>query len=278
MISSEHNSLVQSLQRMKKKRGREESGGYFIEGLRSVREGILSSAELQQLVVSESFIGSPAFQDIRSLCSSTYTKDVELLISVVSDRIYTKITELESPQGIGAIFTTPRISLEELTEQPGCCHLILLENLQDPGNMGTIIRTADAAGVDGILCTKGCVDPYNAKVLRSTVGSIFHLPLVFLEGGKTPEETTRFLQGRGFRVLAAHPRSKVQYFEEDLTGKTVIVIGNEANGISEAMRDACDSLITIPMPGKAESLNASVAASLMMYEVVRQNMHVERER
>ncbi len=250
-----------------------------MEGLRSVREGITSSAELRQLVVSESFTRSPAFLEIRSLCSSTYAKDVEFIIAVVTDRIYAKISDLESPQGIGALFAVPQISLCALTERSSCRQLLLLENLQDPGNMGTIIRTADAAGIDGILCTKGCVDPYNAKVLRSTVGSVFHLPLVSLDKSMDdPRELTAFLRQRGFRICAAHPRSNIRYFDEDLTGKNVIVVGNEANGISEAMKQSCDRLLTIPMPGRAESLNASVAAALILYEVVRQNIQESKER
>lgn len=142
----------------------------------------------------------------------------------------------------------------------------MLENIQDPGNMGTIIRTADAAAFDGIICTKGCVDVYNSKVLRSTAGSVFHIPIIqYLRNDDiSSKRLAGQLKAEGYTVYAAHPRGETSCFEEPFEGKSVIVIGNEANGVSSEMLLSCDRLLTIPMPGKAESLNASVAAALMI--------------
>ncbi|MBQ8828032.1 MAG: RNA methyltransferase [Clostridia bacterium] len=249
---------------MSKKKSREESGCFFVEGLRGVCDAVSAGAEVRHLVVSESFLDSALADELKNLKDSAETFTAESVLLPVSDSVYEYITETEAPQGIGAV-----IEMKTVTEISGT-RLLLLENMQDPGNMGTVIRTADAAGFDGIICMRGCVDIYNPKVLRSTVGSMFHIPIIRRD---SPEDTVSVvvaeLKNDGYTLYAAHPRGGACCFDEDFRGKTVIVIGNEANGITEEMLNACDKLLTIPMPGKSESLNASVAAAIMMYETVR---------
>lgn len=146
-------------------------------------------------------------------------------------------------------------------------NIVILDSIQDPGNMGTIIRTADAAGFRGIIISKGCVDPYNPKVLRTTMGSIFHIPLHLCDNLK---KTLTEIKASNIRIYATHLKGSKNYYETDMTGNVAIIIGNEANGISNESQLMADELIRIPMPGKAESLNASVAAGLLMYESLRQ--------
>ena len=152
---------------------------------------------------------------------------------------------------------------------PGYDKIILMENVQDPGNMGTVIRTADAAGFNCVICTKGCVDIYNPKVLRSTVGSVFRMPVITTD--KTGREIAEEMKDLGFAALATVPVGGVNCFEEDYKGKILLVIGNEANGISEETVKICDKKVTIPMPGGTESLNASVAAAVLIYEILRKH-------
>ena len=143
--------------------------------------------------------------------------------------------------------------------------------MNDPGNLGTVIRTAHAAGVDGVILSKGSVDLYNSKVLRSTMGSVFKIPIV---QSADINETVEYMHKCGIKLFAAHLKGKKQHFQADYTKGCAFMLGNEARGLSEDSAMLCDELIKIPMPGGAESLNASVAAAVLMYEVVRQKLNV----
>jgi len=267
MITSDQNRSVRFIIGLKKKKNREENSCFFIEGFKAVEEAIASSASIKQIVASENFMSSDAYTEIQNIYCSTYQQNVEHVLLPVNDSIFNKMSETETPQGIGAIVEIILSSYENLIEKSK--NIVLLENIQDPGNMGTIIRTADAAGFDGIIYTKGCVDIFNSKVLRSTVGSVFHVPFTICPD---IEETVSSLKDCNFTIYGAHPRGGICYFDENFTQKNVIVIGNEGNGISDELLGICDKLLTIPMPGKSESLNASVAAALMMYEVAKKQI------
>lgn len=143
---------------------------------------------------------------------------------------------------------------------------ILLENIQDPGNMGTIIRTADAADADGVFLSKGCVDIYNPKAVRSTMGSIFHLPIF------TDVDLKELVNKINVETVAAHLKGDKTPYDINMKKGIAIMIGNEGNGLSNELSEKADNLVKIPMPGKAESMNAGVAASIMIYEAVRQRM------
>jgi len=267
MITSDQNRSVRFIIGLKKKKNREESNSFFIEGYKAVEEAINSSAIIKQIVVSENFMSSESYTEIQNIYCSTYKQNVEHVLLPVNDNIFSRMSETETPQGVGAvveIMLTPFIELINKSK-----NLVLLENIQDPGNMGTIIRTADAAGFDGAIFTKGCVDIFNSKVIRSTVGSVFHVPFAVCP---ETEETITKLREYNFTIYGAHPRGGTCYFDENFTSKNVIVIGNEGNGISDELLCSCDKLLTIPMPGKSESLNASVAAALMMYEVAKKQI------
>ena len=266
MITSTQNPQIKFIRSLSKRKFREENGCFFIEGLRSVGEGIKSGANIRTLILAESFVKSEFYAEFKKTADSVDFVPTESVLFEVTDEVYRSVTETETPQGIGAVFEIPKAA--SITGDS----IIMLENLQDPGNMGTIIRTADAAGFDAIICTKGCVDVYNSKVLRSTTGSVFHIPVLQLPGSGGIGGIADALHAKGYLLYAAHPRGEVSCFDEPFAGKSVIVIGNEANGLSDEMLSHCDRLVTIPMPGQAESLNASVAAALLIYEKRRKNM------
>ena len=145
---------------------------------------------------------------------------------------------------------------------------LLCDKLQDPGNLGTIIRTAHAAGVDGIILTKGTVDIYNEKTIRASMGSLFHIPVIYDDKDNT---IVKGLCNKGFSLLSTSLEGDKDFFEEDLSGKLIISVGNEGNGVSKEIYELSDKKVKIPMPGGAESLNVAIAASIILYEKVRQN-------
>ncbi|MGK0465958.1 TrmH family RNA methyltransferase, partial [Clostridium sp.] len=169
------------------------------------------------------------------------------------------------PQGIIAIV---RNKLVEIRYEDG--FYVLADKIQDPGNMGTIIRTAHAAGALGVIITKGTVDIYNEKTLRATMGSIFKMPVIYDSDLSTVEK----LRDDGFKLVTSSLECDKNFYDIHLKGKVIITVGNEGNGISEDVYAISDLKIKIPMPGGAESLNAAVAASIMIYEVVRQKNNI----
>ncbi len=264
---------IKEIEGLQKRRNRQNTGCFFLEGYRAVTEAISGGATIVQLVATETFVKSEEWQQIKKNYSSAYNKNAELVLLQVGDKSFAKLSETVTPQGVGAVIKMPEVSFEDVIESAassgsnGRFGLLVLENLQDPGNMGTVIRTADASGFYGIICSKDTVDVYNSKVLRSTVGSMFRLPIV--QSALTGAEIVRCLKQHGFETVAAHPRGGSSLFETEFPVTTAVCIGNEAGGLSDEILKACNTKVTIPMPGGTESLNASVAAALMMYEVRR---------
>ena len=148
---------------------------------------------------------------------------------------------------------------------------MVLDNLQDPGNLGTIVRTAEGAGVDAVFMSKDTVDIYNPKVIRSTMGSIYRMPVVYVEDLIALLDT---FKEKGIKSYAAHLDGKNSYDQESYEGGTAILIGNEGNGLREEISNAADIWVKIPMLGQVESLNAAIAASVMMFEVARQRRNI----
>ena len=259
IITSVKNEQVRALKKLELRKYREETGSFFMEGPHGVAEGLQNGAVLLRLVVDAGMAEDEECSRLIDIATAAGVPVTEL-----STAVFKYVCDTETPQGVGGVFALP--APFDVGVNKGDC-LLLLENLQNPGNMGTILRTADAAGFAGVICSKGCVDVFNPKTVRSTSGSLFRLPV--LQSRKNGPEAAAELRSHGFKVIAAHPRGGISYICEDFGGKVCIVIGNEANGISREMLDCCDETVTIPMPGGAESLNASVAAALMIYEAAR---------
>jgi len=263
-ITSNQNSLIKEVKSLKTRKYRDEKKMFFIEGTRFVEEAVKENADVVRVFVAEGQLNSSNEYVLRLL---TLIKANGYETVVLPDRLFKEITDTETPQGFLAVIKSKQYFLNDIA---GMNNLyIILESIQDPGNMGTIIRTADAAGIDGVILSKGCVDVYNPKVLRATMGSIFRMPVYYTQ---SVVETIKFLNSKKIKVCAAHLKGNQSYFDLDMRCNTAILIGNEANGISDESASNANSLVKIPMLGRAESLNASVAASILMYETVRQRL------
>ena len=182
----------------------------------------------------------------------------------MADSVFDAMAETVTPQGVLAIVEMPEYSLEQMIEKAGT--LLVLEDLQDPGNLGTMLRTAEAAGVAGVILSKKSVDVYNPKVIRSTMGAVYRVPFLYVEDFKG---LLCNLKEQKVRLLAAHLQGTKSFDKADYRGKVGILIGNEANGLSDEVSDLTEEKVIIPMAGNVESLNAAVAGALLMYEAFR---------
>lgn len=249
---SSSNEKIKHIKKLFKKREREKSGEFIIEGKRSVTDAIANGADISYIIFCEG--DSPLFDGSISQFST-------------DKKTYSEITDTESPQDMLAVAKIKPCSEDDILS--GAYDLLVLcDRVQDPGNAGTIIRTADAAGSSAVVLSPGCADLYNPKVIRSTMSSVFNLPI--LKDGDLLS-LIPILKKKGYRIFCgALKNDSVSLFDADFRGKCAIVIGNEGSGASEEVISMCEA-VKIPMRGKAESLNASVSAGILMYEILRQN-------
>jgi len=261
-ITSGQNPVIKEIKALKKRKYREERKLYFVEGLRFVAQAVEESRKIEKLLISEEFYIS---EKAKTLLMEVKQCDCECF--VLSNALFDEISETENPQGVLAVMKAESHAFDAQAVKNG--FLVILDSIQDPGNLGTIIRTADAAGADGIIVSKGSADVYNPKVLRSTMGSIFHIPIYISDN---IGDTIALLKTNGMKVYAAHLEGTLNYFDADLRGSAAVIIGNEASGISDMAAGCADGLLKIPMAGRAESLNASIAAGIIIYESLRQRM------
>ena len=180
--------------------------------------------------------------------------------------VFLKMCDTKTPQGVICIVSIPSYDEDIIFDKENGLYLIS-EGIRDPGNMGTVIRTAESAGVTAVILIKGSADPYQPKCIRSTMGSIYRLPVIYMEDTDT---LLSLLKKKGITSYASSPAAKNSFYEEDFRGKTAFWVGNEALGLSENALNGADRKILIPMEGSAESLNAAVSAGLLMYEALRQ--------
>lgn len=258
MITSTSNIQIKNLIKLQKNaRTRREQNAFVTEGRKMFEEAKALG------IVKRAYVGE-SYLDSLTVPREEYLKGIEY--EIVQDKVLKEAADTMTPQGIMAVVSKPSYELSDLLtgEQ---INLILLEDLRDPGNLGTIIRTAEGAGISGVIMSKETVDLFNPKVVRSTMGSIFRVLFLYAEDLFSVVEE---LKNSGVSIVATDLKGTHNYDEEDYSKKSAIVIGNEAKGISEAMREKADVLVKIPMCGKLESLNASVAAGIMMYEMFRQ--------
>ena len=198
-------------------------------------------------------------------------KDGGAVLETVSGEVFAKMSDTMAPQGILCVLGRPRFDRERILEkalrqkeEKGRPPLfLLLEDIQDPGNLGTMIRTAEGAGADALFMTGGTVDIYNPKTIRATMGSLYRVPFFYVDGLK---ETIELLRQRGITVYAAHLKGEKFYQEMDYAGGSAFLIGNEARGLRQETAECADCFLRIPMEGELESLNAAVAAALLMYQ------------
>ena len=257
MIESSTNAQIKKIQKLKKSaRNRRNEGLFIAEGVRLV-EDALAYRMVEKVYLSEN-VKEEYFDRL-----SHKLKEAD--IEYVSSKVFQEISDTESPQGVLAVVQMPGYDRSTVVEREDAA-VICLEDIQDPGNLGTIFRTAEGAGMSAVIMSAGCVDLFNPKVVRATMGAIFRLPFFITEN--MTKEAERLKQEH-FSVYAASLEGARLYTEETYEGKCAVIIGNEANGIKQETQQAATHKIKIPMEGQLESLNAAVSAALFMYEIHR---------
>ena len=255
VIESKDNALFKNTRKLKERKYRTKENKYIIEGFRLVQEAFKAKCSIEYLIVNEH--GKDKINDYLQ----EYVDNIK--IYELKNELFTQLVSTENTQGIIAVVNINN-SIKDIKGD----FYLLCDKVQDPGNLGTIIRTAHAAGVNAIILTKGTVDIYNDKTIRSTMGSIFYVPTIY-------DNELSFLKNlidEGFSLVATSLEESKNFFDEDLSGKVILSVGNEGNGISDEIFDLADKKVKIPMPGGAESLNVGVATSIILFEKVRQKL------
>ena len=260
IITSKDNENIKSIKKLKERKYRDLNNEYIIEGIKILKEAIQEKAVIKKIVICEE-------------CLANNIIDEKLLYEIakydclyVSKKIFEGLTDVSKPQGILAVVEKNNKKDINYTEDI----IVALDGLQDPGNLGTILRTLDSANLSQVVVSKDTVDAYNPKVVRSTMGAIFRVNIVETENLK---ETLKEMKRHKYKVMCTDLTASKNIYEVDYT-KKILVIGNEANGISKELLDMADEKIIIPMLGKTESLNASVATSIIVYEYVRRKIGI----
>lgn len=255
MITSASNGQVKNIIQLNRRgKARREQGVFVAEGRKMFSEA--PSEWIEKVYVSEALTGD----------AELMAQVRRLPYEIVAEPVFRQMSDTQTPQGILTVLKTPEYRLEEILDRENPL-LIVLEDLQDPGNAGTIFRTGEGAGISGVLLTRNCVDITNPKVIRSTMGSVYRMPFVYVEDVASLSEAFR---SRSIRTYAAHLQGKNTYDKEDYTQGSAFFIGNEGKGLTEEAAWTADTWIRIPMSGQVESLNAAMAAGILMYEAARQ--------
>ena len=258
-ITSKDNELIKHIRKLKDKKYRDESNEYIVEGVKLVEEAVKENAKIKQIIVCED-------------TTRTYEIPTHIMLEIakyeciyVSDKIFNIITQVTNPQGIMAIIEKNAQDAQiDYTQDI----IVVLDDVQDPGNLGTILRTVDSIGLNQIIVSKGTADAFNSKVVRSTMGAIFRIKIIEVED---LAQAIKEMRKHHFKLMVTSLQTENSIYDIDFN-KKIIVVGNEANGVSKEIQDMADEKAKIPMLGRTESLNASVAAGVVMYEYVRQKL------
>ncbi len=259
VISSKDNDLIKHIRKLKDKKYRDENHEYIIEGVKLIEEAVKENAEIKKVIVCDD-------------TTRTYEIPTNVMLEIakyecvyVTEKIFNLITQVTNPQGIMAI-VKKNVTNSEIDYSQDI--IVVLDGVQDPGNLGTILRTVDSVGLTQIIVSKETADAYNPKVVRSTMGAIFRVKIIESED---LQETIKQMKKHHFKLMVTSLQTNKSIYDMELN-KRIIVIGNEANGVSKALQDMADEKVKIPMLGKTESLNASVATGIILYEYVRQKI------
>lgn len=246
ILTSLKNPRVTAWRSLKEKKGRDEQNAFLVEGVRMVREALSSSFPVLAILLREGF--QPDFALPESAA-----------VYLLPENVFRSVCDTKTPQGIAAV-------LERRTREALGPRLLALDCVQDPGNVGTMIRSADAAGFDGVILGPDCADLFSPKVLRSTMGSIFRLGFSF---PASLAESLYQYRNSGYSVISSQLDGDSFYDRKNVSDSLILIIGNEGNGISDAVKSCATHHLRLPMRGGAESLNAAVAAGIMMYDLTR---------
>jgi len=256
IITSKDNEIIKNVRKLKEKKYRDLNNEYIVEGVKMIKEAILEEAKIKLIVVCEDNANSGAI-------------DKKLLYEIakyeciyVSKKVFDLISDVQTPQGMLAVIEKENSEDKiDYTEDV----IVVLDGIQDPGNLGTILRTIDSVGLKQVIVSKETADSYNPKVVRSTMGAIFRVKVI---ESHNLLDTLKNMKKHKYKIMATSLETDNSIYDVDYN-KKVIVIGNEANGVEKAILDYADEKIKIPMLGKTESLNASVATAVILYEYVR---------
>lgn len=267
MITSAANARIkQVVQWQTKAKERKKDKVYLVEGYKMYEEAPEES--ILEVYISED-AAKKVFEeaeDGKQNQSRLRDKLVKTGYEIVSADIFRKISDTQTPQGILTVLRQPEYSLEKMLEQKNPL-FVILENLQDPGNLGTIVRTGEGAGITGVIMSEQTVDIFNPKTIRATMGSIYRVPFVYV---KDMADTLEILHEHGIHTYAAHLKGETYYDAFSFEEPTAFLIGNEGNGLQKETADLAEHYLKIPMEGQVESLNAAIATALLMYEAHRQ--------
>lgn len=256
-ITSATNQHIRDVVRIREKRAKFRHTAFLIEGPHLLEMALNANIRIRETFVTGAFINTKDHQGMLGRINEP--------VFEVSEEILRKIADTETPQGIVAVAGYETVTLETLPLKATPL-LVVLDSLKDPGNLGTIIRTADAAGADAVILLPGSCEVFMPKVIRATAGSVFNIPIVHAE----PDILLDWLCKKKIKLAVTAADAGMTVFESRLSGNIAIAFGNEAHGISEQLRKAADVILQIPILGKAESLNVATSAAICLYEAVRQ--------
>ena len=262
IITSSQNKFIKLAAALKQKKQRDELQLFVVEGMRLVEEAVKSNWLVETCIYTTDALGQARAREIITKLESTTCHMMQ-----VPATLYEKITDTKEPQGIMAIVKKYTHKLSDVMVNEKQPFLLVLDELQDPGNVGTMIRTAVAAGCTGVLLTQGCTDVFSNKAVRGSMGSIFHVPII---EGLTISEIVTFMQEYGITILATSLESANVYFTVDFNKPIAIVFGNEGNGVNHQFLEQAQERLYVPLLGHVESLNVASCAAAILYEVVRQ--------
>lgn len=255
VITSKDNDNIKKIKKLKEKKYRKQEGKYIIEGSKLIEEAIKENAKIEQIIVCEDCI-------TEATNSNLLYEIAKYDCIYVSEKVFKTLTDVSTPQGMLAVIKK-KDNKKEVNYNEDM--IVILDGVQDPGNMGTILRTIDSAGLSQVIVTKEVVDAYSPKVVRSTMGAIFRVNVV--RSDDLVHDLIE-MKNNGFKVVVTSLDTNDSVYDVNYM-KKVIVIGNEANGVSKEVQEIADYKVKIPMLGKTESLNASVAAGILIYEYIR---------
>ncbi len=256
IITSKENEMIKNIKKLKEKKYRDQEHKFLVEGIKMVKEALEEKEQIDKIVVCED-------------CINDNTIDQELLYEIakqdciyVTEKVFQSITEVTNPQGILAVLKKEN-GEEQISYNEDI--IVVLDGIQDPGNLGTILRTIDSIGLTQVILSEKTADPYNPKVVRSTMGAIYRVNMI---RSQNIIETLKNIKRHQYEIVATSLQTEKSIYDINYE-KKVIVVGNEANGVSKEILELANQKVKIPMPGKAESLNVAVATGIILYEYVR---------
>jgi TrmH family RNA methyltransferase len=255
IIKSKDNRKIKYVRTLNSKKIRDEENAFIVEGIKFVNEAIRENVHIIYLIFSECTFDKPEIKELYN-----FSRELGVEAIVCDDKVFNSIVDTINSQGVLAVIKKKK----DINTMDDYNFVILCDRIQDPGNLGTIIRTADAFGPASVILNKGCVDVYNSKVVRASAGAIFRVPFIYID---SEEEIIDSLKSKGYKIISTVVDSEHSFEDIENSEKICVIIGNEGQGVSSELINKSHMSITIKMSGRAESLNASIAAGISIYEI-----------